>query len=125
MIHHISVGTNDVARSRAFYDAVMPILGLSLMKESETSADYGGGHLVFSAETPLDGKPATTGNGSHVAFDLEDRVRVDRFYDVALAHGGTSDGPPGIRAHYDPHYYAAFVLDPDGHKIEAMTFAAR
>lgn len=125
MIHHVSVGTNDVARSREFYDAVMPILGLSLMKESKASVDYGSGHLVFSAETPLDGQSATVGNGSHIAFDLEYRTQVDRFYEAALANGGTSDGAPGVRDNYDPHYYAAFVFDPDGHKIEAMTFASR
>lgn len=125
MIHHVSVGTNDLARTRTFYDAVMPILGLTLMKDSSSAADYGSGHLVFSAETPVNGKPATPGNGVHIAFDLEDRVRVDRFYAAAKANGGGSDGAPGLRANYDAHYYAAFVFDPDGNKIEAMTFASR
>lgn len=125
MIHHVSVGTNDVARARIFYDAVLPILGLTLMKASATSADYGSGHLMFSAETPLDGKPASAGNGSHVAFGAEDRAMVDRFYAAALASGGHSDGEPGIRAHYDAHYYGAFVFDPDGNKIEAMTYSAK
>lgn len=125
MIHHVSVGTNDLARTRTFYDAVMPILGLTLMKESPSSADYGSGHLVFSAETPVNGQPATPGNGVHIAFDLEDRMRVDRFYEAAMANGGSSDGAPGVRANYDAHYYAAFVFDPDGNKIEAMTFASR
>lgn len=125
MIHHVSVGTNDVGRARLFYDAVLPIIGLSLMKASDTSADYGSGHLIFSTQVPVDGNPATAGNGSHIAFDVEDRVMVDRVYAAALANGGRSDGAPGIRANYDAHYYAAFLFDPDGNKIEIFTFASR
>lgn len=125
MIHHVSVGTNDVPRARAFYDAVLPVVGLSPMKASDTAADYGSGHLIFSIETPVDGNPATPGNGSHVAFAAEDRAMVDQFHAVALANGGTSDGAPGVRAEYDAHYYGAFVRDPDGNKIEAVTYSAK
>jgi catechol 2,3-dioxygenase-like lactoylglutathione lyase family enzyme len=125
MIHHVSVGTNDVARARAFYDAVLPTVGLALMQASETAADYGSGHLIFSVETPVDGEPATVGNGSHIAFAAEDRDMVDRFFAQAIAHGGTSDGAPGLRAEYDANYYGAFVRDPDGNKIEAMTYSAK
>lgn len=125
MIHHVSVGTNDVARARRFYDAVLPIIGLTPFHGSETAVDYGSGHTVFSIETPLDGQPASVGNGSHVAFSAEDRAMVDAFYEAALAHGGTSDGPPGVRREYDDHYYGAFVRDPDGNKIEAVTFMAK
>ncbi|WCT74823.1 VOC family protein [Sphingomonas naphthae] len=125
MIHHVSVGTNDIAKGRAFYDAVLPILGMALMKADDTAGHYGSGHLVISVQRPIDGAPATVGNGSHIAFDAEDRAMVDAFYAAAMANGGSSDGAPGIRAEYDDHYYGAFVRDPDGNKIEALTFASK
>jgi len=124
MIHHVSVGTNDVTRARRFYDAVLPIIGMVPMKEEETAVHYGSGHVAFSVTAPLDGEPANAGNGSHIAFAAEDRAMVDRFHDAALRNGGSSDGPPGIRREYDDHYYGAFVRDPDGNKIEAVTFLA-
>ncbi|WP_306224296.1 VOC family protein [Bosea beijingensis] len=121
MIHHVSLGTNDVARSRKFYDAVLGVLGLSLLKASEDSADYGVSTVVFSLETPVNGKPASAGNGVHIAFDAGGRRKVDEFHRVALLHGGSDAGAPGLRPEYDPNYYGAFVLDPDGNKIEAVT----
>lgn len=124
MIHHVSVGTNDAPRARKFYDAVLPIIGLLPMKVQD-GLGYGSGHFHFSVETPIDGNPATVGNGSHLAFAAEDRAMVDDFYAAALAHGGTSDGPPGLRPEYDANYYGAFVRDPDGNKIEAVTYSAK
>ncbi|MDR6831520.1 catechol 2,3-dioxygenase-like lactoylglutathione lyase family enzyme [Bosea sp. BE271] len=121
MIHHVSLGTNDVARSRKFYDAVLGVLGLTLLKASQDSADYGVSTVVFSLETPVNGKPASAGNGVHIAFDAGGRRKVDEFHRVALLHGGSDAGAPGLRPEYDPHYYGAFVLDPDGNKIEAVT----
>ncbi|WP_375285712.1 VOC family protein [Sphingomonas sp.] len=125
MIHHVSVGSNDIAAARRFYETVMPLVGLALMKSAETALDFGSGMLAFSVETPKDGKPATVGNGSHVAFGVEDRGAVDAFYAAALANGGTCDGKPGLRPEYDAHYYGAFVRDPDGNKIEAVTYSAK
>ena len=125
MIHHVSVGTNDLKRSKRFYDAVLPIVGILSLSEAEDGVGYSCGTLHFSMQVPIDGKPATVGNGSHVAFAVENRGMVDRFYAVALENGGTSDGPPGVRKTYDPNYYAAFVKDPDGNKIEAVTYSAR
>ena len=125
MIHHVSVGTNDPARAKRFYDAVLPIVGILPMAENEKALDYGSGHFLFSVETPVDGQPATVGNGSHVAFDAETREMVRRFHAAALAHGGTSDGEPGLRPEYDANYFGAFVRDPDGNKIEAMTYSAK
>lgn len=121
MIHHLSLGTNDVARSRKFYDAVLGVLGLSLLKTSGGSADYGVTTVLFSVETPFNGKPATAGNGVHIAFEAGGRSKVDEFHRVALLHGGSDAGAPGLRPEYDPNYYGAFVLDPDGNKIEAVT----
>lgn len=125
MIHHVSLGTNDVKRSKRFYDAILPLIGIMPMSEDESGLGYGSGTFHFSVEVPVDGEPATVGNGVHIAFAAEDRVMVDRFYASALAHGGRDAGPPGLRPAYDSNYYGAFVRDPDGHKIEAVTYSAK
>lgn len=124
MIHHLSVGTNDVTRARAFYDPVLAVLGMRAMQVRDTAVDYGVSTLLFSIETPVENGPATVGNGSHIAFAAEHRSMVDEFHRMALAHGGTDAGAPGLRPHYDAHYYGAFVRDPDGNKLEAVTFSA-
>lgn len=124
MLHHVSFGTSDLDRARAFYDPVMNELGLRRTLDVEEAVGYGAGITLFSLNIPADGERATVGNGTHVAFEVENRAAVDAFYQIALEHGGTSNGPPGLRPEYDAHYYAAFVLDPDGNKIEALTFAA-
>ena len=121
MIHHVSLGTNDVSRSRVFYDAVLSVLGLRLLQASDESADYGVSSVLFSLETPVDGMPASAGNGVHIAFAAGGRATVDEFHRVALQHGGVDAGAPGLRPQYDPNYYGAFVLDPDGNKVEAVT----
>lgn len=125
MIHHVSFGTSDAERARKFYDPVLAVLGIRCMNMRNGSVDYGTSTLLFSLENPLDGKPATAGNGSHVAFAAEDRVMVDEFYRVALANGGRDAGAPGLRPEYDAHYYGAFVFDPDGNKIEALTLLSK
>jgi catechol 2,3-dioxygenase-like lactoylglutathione lyase family enzyme len=124
MIHHLSVGTNDLARSGAFYDPLMALLGLRRIRSDAQSIDYGTSDILFSVETPTNGQPATPGNGVHVAFAARDRATVDSFHRLALAHGGTDAGIPGLRPTYDAHYYGAFVLDPEGNKVEAVTYAA-
>lgn len=124
MLHHVSLGTSDLDRARAFYDPVMRELGLRRTLDVEEAVGYGAGITVFSLNMPANGEPATIGNGTHIAFEVEKRAAVDAFFRAALANGGTSDGPPGLRPEYDAHYYAAFVRDPDGNKIEALTFAA-
>lgn len=124
MIHHVSVGTNDLARARRFYDATLAAVGLLPMRADAFAAHYGGGHFMFSALRPADGGSATAGNGIHIAFGVEDRAMVDAFHAAALANGGSSDGVPGLRPDYDAHYYAAFVRDPDGNKLEAVTYSA-
>jgi catechol 2,3-dioxygenase-like lactoylglutathione lyase family enzyme len=125
MIDHISVGTNDIARARAFYDAVPVKLGLRLLRGGEGAADYGVSSILFSVETPVDGNRASSGNGSHIAFAAGTREIVDEFYRAALGNGGSDGGAPGLRPQYDAHYYAAFVFDPDGNKIEAVTRSSR
>ncbi len=113
MIHHVSVGTNDLPRSIVFYDAVLPELGLRrTLDDPGEGMHYGTGHTEFS--TIRTDAPAVPGNGVHVAFDVEDRGMVDAFHAAGLAAGGTDNGAPGLRPEYDAHYYAAFVRDPDG-----------
>jgi catechol 2,3-dioxygenase-like lactoylglutathione lyase family enzyme len=124
MLHQVSLGTADLDRARAFYDPVMRELGLRRTLDVDEAVGYGAGITVFSLNLPADGAPAAPGNGVHVAFEVEKRAAVDAFFRVALANGGTSDGEPGLRPEYDANYYAAFVRDPDGNKIEALTFAA-
>lgn len=119
----MSLGTTDLNRAKAFYDPVMQVLGLRRTLEVDEAVGYGAGITVFSLNLPADGGPATAGNGVHVAFEVEKRSAVDAFFNAAMAHGGTADGRPGLRPEYDQHYYAAFVRDPDGNKIEALTFA--
>lgn len=125
MIHHLSLGANDLEKARAFYSPVLAVLGMRLLKDDGESLDYGVGAVIFSLETPVNGKPASPGNGVHVAFMAEDPDMVDEFYRVALENGGADDGPPGLRPKYNAHYYGAFVRDPDGNKIEAVTHSAR
>ena len=125
MIHHLSLGTNDLKKARAFYNPVLAVLGLRLLKEDDTSLDYGVGAVLFSLETPVDGKKASPGNGVHVAFMAEGPDMVDEFYRLALENGGEDAGAPGLRPEYNAHYYGAFVRDPDGNKIEAVTHSAR
>jgi catechol 2,3-dioxygenase-like lactoylglutathione lyase family enzyme len=124
MLHHVSLGTADLQRARAFYDPVMQELGLRRTFDSDDAVGYGAGVTVFSLNLPANGASASPGNGVHIAFEVEQRAAVDAFFRVALAHGGTEDGAPGLRPEYDANYYAAFVLDPDGNKIEALTLLA-
>lgn len=125
MIHHVSVGTNDVERARAFYDPLMALLGYRSLRDHPHSLDYGVTDVMFSVETPVDGQRATAGNGTHVCFEAADRNAVQEFHRLALELGGTGEGAPGVRPNYDAHYYGAFVRDPDGNKIEAVTFSAK
>jgi catechol 2,3-dioxygenase-like lactoylglutathione lyase family enzyme len=124
MFAHISLGVNDLGKSVAFYDAVMKTLGHSRLfgDEQEEFMAYGPEEGFFIINTPLNperGLPKFC-NGTHVCFRAKSRDQVDQFYAVSLEHGATCDGKPGIREHYSPKYYAAYVLDIDGHKLEAV-----
>jgi catechol 2,3-dioxygenase-like lactoylglutathione lyase family enzyme len=124
MIHHVSVGTTDIKRSRAFYDPVLKVLGLRLLSADKESADYGTATVLFSVETPVNGRAASAGNGVHVAFHADHRKTVCEFHQIGLVNGGTDSGTPALRPEYDGNYFGAFLLDPDGNKIEAVTFSA-
>lgn len=120
MIDHISFGTNDLKIAARFYHPVMKHLGFSLLLADEQALDYKKGNFLFSVERPVNGLPASAGNGVHFAFGVETQQAVDRFYEIALHHGGKDAGPPGLRPQYGATYYAAFVYDPEGNKLEAV-----
>lgn len=120
-LSHVSIGVNDVERAKAFYDPIMRIIGLHVRQADAESVDYGNDRLVFSLETPVNGRPATPGNGVHIAFSAADRETVDTFYREALRLGGRDAGAPGLRPEYGESYYGGFVLDPEGNKIEVVT----
>ena len=125
MIHHVSLGSNNINRARTFYDPLMALIGFRQIKLSDSAIHYGASDIVFSLETPVDGRPASAGNGVHIAFQAPDRETVRRFHQAALAGGGTDEGAPAIRERYNSNYYGAFVRDLDGNKIEAVTYTAR
>ena len=119
IISHVSLGTNDFPNAAAFYDAVLATIGARRLVEHEDAIAYGRQFPEFWIHPPLDDKPATTGNGTHLAFFANSKQSVDDFHRVALDHGGTCDGPPGPRPEYGKPFYGCFVRDLDGHKIEA------
>ena len=105
MIHHVSVGTNDVERARAFYDPLMKLLGYRNIRDYPHSLDYGVTDVAFSVETLVNGDRASSGNGVNICFEAADREAVRAFHRLALELGGTDEGAPGVRPNYDAHYY--------------------
>lgn len=120
ILSHVSIGSNDLDRAVAFYDAVLATLGCRRVLEHPGAVAYGRRYPEFWVQTPVDGKPAQTANGVHFGFLADSRESVHAFYRAALREGGSGDGEPGPRPHYGEAYYGCFVRDPDGHKIEAM-----
>ena len=123
MIDHMGIGASDFEASRTFYEAALTPLGVKLVMEV-TPEQSGGYHGLGLGSN---GKPffwlgngGAKGTGGHVAFAADTRAEVDAFYAAAMAAGGRDNGPPGIRAHYHPNYYGAFVFDPDGTNVEAV-----
>ena len=119
IVSHVSLGTNDYDKAKAFYDAIMPIIGSRCLEEFPGAAAYGKMFPEFWIQSPIDSNPATTGNGIHIGFIAPTKEAVHAFYEAAIAAGATSDGEPGPRPHYGEPYYGCFVRDLDGHKIEA------
>lgn len=120
IMSHVSVGTNDYPRAKAFYTAVLATLEVKVMMEHPGAMAFGRAYPEFWVGVPHDGGRAQVGNGSHFGFLAVSKAQVDAFYAKALELGGQSDGAPGPRDLYGPQYYGAFVRDLDGHKIEAM-----
>lgn len=131
MLSYVYFGTNDLDRAIAFYNASLAPLGMTRCVTHDpawdrVSAGWGlyedGGmrELAFWIGLPFDQQPATIGNGSMVAFRAPSWQAVDDFHAAALAQGGLCDGAPGLRPHYSPDFYAAYVRDPDGNKVAAV-----
>lgn len=118
MFNHVSVGIRDVERAARFYDAALGALGYRRTATEDFGCAWGIAWPEFWAGVALEGEPGP-GNGSHIAFIAPSRAAVDAFHAAALAEGGTDAGTPGLRD-YTPNYYAAFVRDPDGNKLEAV-----
>ena len=127
MIDHTGVIVADVARSRSFYEAALAPIGYAVLAEIPVAVTQSTDVIGFgeppkpdfwisgaTAARPVNHPPL------HVAFRVTNRAQVDAFYHAAIAAGGRDNGAPGPRPHYHPHYYGAFVLDPDGHNIEAV-----
>jgi catechol 2,3-dioxygenase-like lactoylglutathione lyase family enzyme len=124
MIGYVTIGSNDIARAKRFYAAILPALGYTLdevdgdlsyclQKQPGTSAAL----PDFYVKSPFDGRPASAGNGSMVAFEAGSQVQVRMLHAAALTAGGQDEGQPGFRAAYSPHFYVGYLRDPDGNKI--------
>ncbi len=120
MIDHLSIGVTNLVRSITFYDGVLQELGYERLWKTSSTAGYGvpgGNDKLAVFVSPLARAP---GAGFHLAFTAESEGAVRQFHAAALRLGGTNAGSPGLRDNYSPTYYAAFVLDPDGVKLEAV-----
>jgi len=121
MLSHISLPIAHRDRSMAFYDAVLGALGYARVWTGERGLGYGSpGREQLNLFVPRDAPAAPAGPGFHLAFTAPHPAAVEAFHRAALANGGRCVGPPGLRAHYSPTYFACFVVDPDGHKLEAV-----
>jgi catechol 2,3-dioxygenase-like lactoylglutathione lyase family enzyme len=126
VIDHVGIRVSDLTASRRMYEAALAELGFVVLSEGEFEGDsyvlFGRGDSDDFAMHSVGSKPGrdriTT--GVHVAFRANDVEAVERWHEAALRHGGTDNGPPGLRPEYSGHYYAAFVLDPDGNNVEAV-----
>ncbi len=127
MLHHISLAVTDIERAAGFYDPALATLGYTRVFEDLRPGEQGQavGYGLPGQDDKLCLKQAaassaTPGQGFHLAFAAPSRQAVDEFHAAALRHGGQNHGAPGLRPHYGPHYYACFVVDPDGHRLEAV-----
>jgi catechol 2,3-dioxygenase-like lactoylglutathione lyase family enzyme len=120
VISHVSLGTNDYPKAKAFYDAVLKTLQIPCVMDFPGAAGYGRKFPEFWIQSPHDGGTASVGNGVHVSFLANSIDEVNAFHAKAIELGGKDDGAPGYRPEYTETYYGAFVRDLDGNKIEAM-----
>jgi len=126
---HVTVGASSMNRAMRFYDAALAPLGLVRKRTARIAiayapTDFSGVNAPFWVVRPLDGAAASAGNGLTVAFDAPTRAAVDGFHAAALAAGATDEGAPGLRTHYHPDYYGAYVRDLDGNKLCAVCHCA-
>ena len=122
MIDHVSVGVRDLERAARFYEPTLAALGLSRLVTRPATIGFGKAYPEFWINLRAKMAPVPHESGTHICLRAKTTAEVDAFHAAALASGGASDGPPGLRPHDRVRYYAAFVLDPDGNRIEAVTF---
>lgn len=121
MLDHVSVGVSDLERSRRFYDAVLKPLGLARTLDFGRGSDWGASAGQTGVEFTITREDAVVpSRGMHLCFRAPSRVAVREFYRAGLENGGRDDGPPGLRPVYHADYFGAFLIDPDGHRLEAV-----
>jgi catechol 2,3-dioxygenase-like lactoylglutathione lyase family enzyme len=119
MFDHVSIGVRDVAKAKRFYDAALKPLGYKCLSQGEGSLGYGRDTVALWINATQRPVPADEKSGLHFCLTAPTRKSVDAFHAAALRSGGRDNGKPGLRSDYSPTYYAAFVVDPDGYRIEA------
>ena len=119
MIDHVSIGVRDVARTKRFYDAALKPLGYTCLSEDQASLGYGKEAVALWISAAKHPVPPDLKSGLHFCFAAPTTHSVKSFHAAALQNGGRDNGKPGLRADYGDNYYAAFVIDPDGYRIEA------
>ena len=122
MIDHISIPVRDIKASARFYEALLAPLGMTRVRDLPKSIGFGKTYPEFWLNERAQLKPISEDSGAHIALRAPDTKAVDAFHAAAVAAGAHSDGAPGMRLEYSSHYYAAFVRDWDGNRIEAVTF---
>ena len=125
MIDHVSIAVCDLKAAARFYEPLLATLGMTKLRDwPDAAVGYGKKYPEFWINRRKDMAPVAADSGVHICLRAPSVPAVDAFHAAALAAGGTSDGAPGLRAHYNENYYAAFIRDPDGNRIEAVTFVA-
>lgn len=119
MLNHISIGVSSLPAAKQFYDATLTSLGYRCLSEDAGSLGYGADRVVFWVLKSARPVPSDADSGLHICFEAPTTASVDRFHAAGLRHGGKDHGKPGPRPDYGPDYYAAFLKDPDGYRIEA------
>ena len=125
MFDHVSIGVADITRARKFYDSALKPLGISLLSDGDTSPGYGKeavGLWILKSDRPV---TSDSQSGLHFCLAAPDAKSVTAFHKAALAAGGSDNGKPGLRTDYGPDYYAAYVVDPDGYRLEAYCAEAK
>jgi catechol 2,3-dioxygenase-like lactoylglutathione lyase family enzyme len=122
MIDHVSIPVRELKASARFYDALLAPLGMTRVREWAKSVGYGKSYPEFWLNERSQLKPAASDNGAHICLRAPTTEAVDAFHATALAAGAKSEGAPGVRSEYSSHYYAAFIRDFDGNRVEAVTF---